>query len=443
MPAQIVAALGVGLAVVLGAMGLCPPFRDTMEHWTYNMMPTKLLDPTLLVMARRRGAITQAQYSQGMRYQGFREDRAEQFFNLSEWMPGVDDLISWSVREAFRDDFAKKWGSDEDYPAKLDEFSGKIGVKPEFLKYAWRSHWELPSVMMGYEMLHREIIDEDELQGLMRALDIMPGWRERLTKLSYNMVTRVDLRRMFRVGLINKEDVEKRYRAMGYSPEDAKLMTDWTEKEEGPPATELTKAQVLNGYKDGLLTEAQAREYLALIGVIDRDIDFYLDTANLDIDADTLKENITGLHDGFVAGIITRETMVSELGSLNLLDRQIQTLMGKADRARRGTAKSPPKETLSRWLKRGTITETQYRDRMFSIGYSKEDIEVFVTESGESNSETEKTPTKADFCRWLKKARITEEEFRTRMGEQGYAPWAIDLYIEDSATAEEVGEGVA
>ncbi|GAH93918.1 unnamed protein product, partial [marine sediment metagenome] len=44
-------------------------------------------------------------------------------------------------------------------------------------------HWSLPSPSQGFEMLHRGVIDEAELNMLLRALDIMPFWREKLTKV--------------------------------------------------------------------------------------------------------------------------------------------------------------------------------------------------------------------------------------------------------------------
>ncbi|MBA7557821.1 hypothetical protein ES705_50595 [subsurface metagenome] len=35
-------------------------------------------------------------------------------------------------------------------------------------------------------MLHRDIVDQDTLKMLLKSLDIMPYWRDRLIQLSYN-----------------------------------------------------------------------------------------------------------------------------------------------------------------------------------------------------------------------------------------------------------------
>ncbi|GAH58877.1 unnamed protein product, partial [marine sediment metagenome] len=46
-----------------------------------------------------------------------------------------------------------------------------------------------------------------ELDSLFMATDIMPWWREKLKAISYNPLTRVDVRRVFKMGIVSEEQV--------------------------------------------------------------------------------------------------------------------------------------------------------------------------------------------------------------------------------------------
>ena len=83
----------------------------------------------------------------------------------------------------------------------------------------------LPSIGQGFEMLHRRVIEDADLDLLLRALDVMPFWREKLKDISYNPLTRVDVRRMHRIGVLEEEGVFNAYLDVGYNEENAQLMT--------------------------------------------------------------------------------------------------------------------------------------------------------------------------------------------------------------------------
>ena len=82
-------------------------------------------------------------------------------------------------------------------------------------------------------MLHRRIIDPDELKLLLRVRDIPSFWRERLVQLSYDPYTRVDVRRMYTAGVLSENEVFDTYLDLGYDEEHANNLTLWTLQEFG------------------------------------------------------------------------------------------------------------------------------------------------------------------------------------------------------------------
>jgi hypothetical protein len=85
-------------------------------------------------------------------------------------------------------------------------------------------------------MLWRGEIGEAELDLLLKALDYPPVWRDRLANIARIVPGRIDLKRMLRHELLDRDEVEAGYRRLGYSAADAELMTQIAEAEVGTAA---------------------------------------------------------------------------------------------------------------------------------------------------------------------------------------------------------------
>ncbi|GAH11034.1 unnamed protein product, partial [marine sediment metagenome] len=167
---------------------------------------------------------------------------------LAYQIPPVADIITMAVREAFTPDIAAKFGQYEDFPKPLEEWGQKKGLSTEWTQRYWAAHWSLPSPMQGFEMLHRGLINKGELNMLLRALDVMPFWREKLTGIAYRRLTRVDIRRMYKAGVLTVEDVYESYLQHGYTEQNARRMTDFTVQWAMPAHASITRSDILTAY---------------------------------------------------------------------------------------------------------------------------------------------------------------------------------------------------
>jgi hypothetical protein len=128
---------------------------------------------------------------------------------LAYQIPPVADIITMAVREAFTPEIAARFGQYQDLPPDFVQWVGKKGLSREWAERYWAAHWSLPSPQQGFEMLHRNIISKEELQLLLRALDIMPFWRDKLIQSAYEPLTRIDTRRMYQLGVLNEPQVKE------------------------------------------------------------------------------------------------------------------------------------------------------------------------------------------------------------------------------------------
>ena len=232
---------------------------------------------------------------------------------LAYQIPPVADIITMAVREAFTPDIAARFGQYQDLPSEFVEWVGKKGLSKEWAERYWAAHWSLPSPQQGFEMLHRGVIGEDDVNMLMRALDIMPYWRDKLIQIAYRPLSRVDVRRMYALGVIDTSGIRKAYRDIGYNEYNADLMTKFTiaytqrielrakeakergeEKEQEakqkavqkerearekaliPKVSEWTTAQTLKFFTMKLISEERAREEFELLGYNEERINVYI-----------------------------------------------------------------------------------------------------------------------------------------------------------------------
>ncbi|GAH88789.1 unnamed protein product, partial [marine sediment metagenome] len=167
-------------------------------------------------------------------------------------------------------DMIKRMGYADEFPEAQVHWLEMQGISRDWAEKYWFAHWEPPSIQAGYEMLHREdvdrpgqsIIDESELDMLYRTVEIPPYWREKLTKIAYLPYTRVDVRRMHDMGVLTDKELIQSYKDLGYDQVHAEKMADFTIRYNQQGDKELTKAQILAGYKEKIFSKADTKQFL-------------------------------------------------------------------------------------------------------------------------------------------------------------------------------------
>ncbi|GAI67682.1 unnamed protein product, partial [marine sediment metagenome] len=209
-----------------------------------------------------RGVLNDDQMFMRMRELGYTDTRIKEIIQGWPIIPGPTDLFHMVAKEAFEPDAISLMGLADEFPEDQVEHLEKQGVSREWALRYWYAHWDQPSIGMGYEMLHRGVIDLDTLDMLYRTIEIPPFWREKLTKIAYSPYTRVDVRRMHDLGILTDEQLMKSYMDLGYDEEHATNMMKFTIAYNRSHDKELTKSQIISGYNDKLLTREDASELI-------------------------------------------------------------------------------------------------------------------------------------------------------------------------------------
>jgi len=426
-----VANIMIFLGTVIGQVNaLAAPNLDALQQEAYKNHPTRVLDPVDLIAAARRGIYPDAladehlqtygyeprardalrelgmqtipegdslswwlrglfsdgEFADAMRARGWHDQDIERFKQAAFFIPPVGDLVTMAVREAFTPDIAERFGQYQDFPPQFAEWAAKQGVSEEWARAYWAAHWGLPSVQMGFEMLHRRIISREDFDLLLRAQDVMPFWRDKIVAMSYSPLTRVDVRRMHQLGVLTKDQVRDAYLDLGYDTNNAQRLADFTEKLNAPAtaddpaeATKLTRTSILAFFADGVIERDRALSLLQSLGISADESELYLSSSEMDQQRAERKDQIALVIDQARAGILTFNEAQDRLNGLGLETREIDQAITQLVRIQAGNTKLPSRADLDRMVKAGLISDAEYRDTMARLGYATKWADRFLT----------------------------------------------------------------
>ncbi len=301
--------------------------------------------------------------------------------------PGVQDLIRMAVREVFSPEIAEQFGQFEGIPPKYIEWAKKIGLSEEWATNFWAAHWVLPSVQQGFEMLHRNVIQPEDLERLLVALDVMPFWREPLTEIAFRPFTRVDVRRMFALGVLDEAGVNRAFLDLGFNQEKADAMTlftvrwvESTRKVEKEKERDLTKGDIIGLFNDGLLTESEARTQLERMGFDANESDLLISREIMQELRQDRKADIRLVVDQAKIKVLTFSEAQDRLNALDLTQRELQRAMLEVQRATSEKTRLPSKADLDSWQQLNLLSLVQYETELDNLGFPAKYVALYVEE---------------------------------------------------------------
>ena len=361
---------------------------------------------------------------------GFSQANVDVIHALYFDLPTPSDLVRMAVREVFTPDVISRFGLFDEFPADFATWAEQIGISRDWAERHWGAHWELPSVQQGFEMFHRDVVDEGTLDLLLRTKDVMPFWRDKLRAITYSTVTRVDIRRLYHAGVVDRPRVERVYLDLGYTPDDAAALTEFVVRDTAGATTDLPREVIESAYEDRLLTREQAAEALADHRFSPEHIDLFLDRVDVRVE-----KHLAALAERIVerdvkAGAIGEAAARSQLEELGVPDARIDLLLDFWSREAAVKDRDLTPAQLLRLFRSEIISDVTLRDRLGRQGYSDTDIGYLIALSSPEEAPPEpRELTKADLRAALRTGVLAETDVRGRLGDAGYVTADIDVLL--------------
>lgn len=310
---------------------------------------------------------------------GIHPDYSELYKTLAYPIPPVADMIMMAVREAFTPDVAAKFGQYEDFPKDFEKYAGMRGLSSEWAERYWAAHWNLPSPTQGFEMLHRGVINRDELNMLLRAQDVMPFWRDKLVQIAYRPLTRVDVRRMYKLGVLDEGEVYEAYLDAGYEDKNAERMAEFTVKQTLATQSKFTSSDIVKAFVKRMISRSEAVSLLNMIDIKYENANRIIQTAEYKREWAFTEQQIKGIKNLYKKKMYDSNVARSKLSGLNLPSDQIEILMEQWYYE----VKDEPTQTWTTaqtlgFVKKGLITAERGQLELYRIGYDTEHIGIYM-----------------------------------------------------------------
>jgi len=368
-------------------------FSEDKHNIIYSYYKPKLTISELLTAEKR---IEKLDYdvNNALKEIGYNDKEISILRELSWYYPSPTDFIRFAVREVFTDDKETQEALRAEFPEDIVKYAEKAGMRKDVLEWYWKAHWELPSPTQVYEMLHRlnpDVLevrkeaykemdldveklktDLETVRFYLKQADYDKRWRERLLAISYNPLTRVDLRRVYELGLIDDKEVVARLMEVGYTKKDAELLLNFYKSLKVSAEKDLTKSEILRLFRYGEITVEECLSMLMDLGYDEAEANFILSLEIAKEAEDEIDDIIDTLTEKFVWGEITEKEFVEELDKLGIRATRRDKIVEKARRRKERMVRMPTKEDIIKWYNSKLIDENKARELLSLIRIPEE-----------------------------------------------------------------------
>jgi hypothetical protein len=354
------------------------PIWEGLGQQAYRKINVTLLDISTLLLLHFRNEISNEEYTEQLLKKGISPENISLLEKAFLFKPGAADIVTFGRRDIFSPETVEFFGYDKNIPKLPNGMLKAAGLSEDQFLLFWEAHWRDVESNLAGELLHRRQISEEEYDIILRSANYPPNIVDKMRNISYNPYTRVDVRRMYEAGIVSEEEVYNTYLDLGYDSEHAENLTNWTISEYTQENKNLTKAEIIKGYKEDEFSEKDCQDLLKMLGYGDDEVNFYITMANIEKARVILQETIDSIYLNYVNGVIKREEAKLLLTKEELTDYQIEKTLKKADKEILSLIKIPSLENVKEWYILGLIDQSTCKEKLKDLRYKDNDIELFI-----------------------------------------------------------------
>jgi len=434
-PLPLLIAIPLGLAMLIPtATSIARPLGDVLEYHQQKVFHSFRLDPMSVITAWRRDPSAYEQYFDDLKDQGWTDERIEalKFFTL--FYPSANDLVNWQAKEVFEPAMVSKYGLRDELAGLQRDAFYKAGMSDEQIDNFWMAHWQHPQLNTIIQMLRRTDFTENDMRAWFRLVEIPPYWRDKLIEISYEVPTRVDVRRFWDMRTIDEARLREIYAWQGYHGKDLDDYVLWTKVYTAFP-------DLIARWKNGWITLDNVRSELTGYGMPSARVEELIETKLKSTAGDrTAAERDltkTDIYKGVKTGVITRGEGMELLMDLGFEEDEADYLLtiniSPDEEEVVVQERELTKADILNGLKAEVITELEARDRLLELRYTGIDadilLDIYRANIQPPPEAREREASKADIVLAVKKGLITPEEAYLMLQDLGFTPEASQFIL--------------
>lgn len=400
-----------------------PDIFQTIDAWRRGMFGDNVRDLRL----RQLGVLNQSDQ--------------DVLIGLTEALPGMSDLISFMVKDAFDKQLVIDWKLDDEFDQKWTGEAQRLGtaqgVSRDTALLYWLAHWQNISPTQLYQMVGRlrpgrvdkniEVTRETALR-VLGINDYVPYWRERLLAIAEHPLNLSDLQQAYYGGTLTDQEFRDGLLDLLYNPRDIDILMRRYAREKlrrqrfaaGLP----TPKDLISMYVDGSIGVVELIDALGEYDWEQVRIQDAIAGADKKREQNLRKSIIRSVKKRYIRRRIDRPEVIGELVAVGLPVDSITYLVRLWETDRVTTQKFIPAGQLCTLWTRGLISNDEYVDGLVRLGY----------ESGQIAAVTGLCGLKKDDARIKDiEKKLKEQEARTEKARKAAEKQAKEMKKEQDA----------
>ena len=342
------------------------------------------MDPIAIIRSGWRNGDKDEEIISNLVQHGWIEKEAQGFLTAAKYYPSPAELVHWQAKEVFEKDMVEKYGLGAELGGVDREPFYKAGMDDDQIRNHWLAHWNHPAWNQTTEMMHRGELEESELSDWFKLMEIPPFWREKMIATSYKPLTRVDVRRMHKIGVLDEAGLVRAYKDVGYNQEKAEKMRDFTiqynQQVGEDPDRDLTRSMLEKGYRLGMLSPSEFDDYLKDMGFSEANSSFIRQIVDMDVSMDRAYDRLASIRNQVGAGLMTVQEAGIKLSQLGFSDDSVQHYEWLFSEYVQEPTKIPSKTDLKKWVAAEVITEQDGFSYLKALGYADKECYYYIKE---------------------------------------------------------------
>tara|TARA_R100000808_G_scaffold15173_1_gene35341 strand:+ start:591 stop:2138 length:1548 start_codon:yes stop_codon:yes gene_type:complete len=340
------------------------------------------LEPTALLELLRRDLISERAFLDELNRIGYDNEDAQSILKLRWLHPSPQDLVMLAGRDQFEPETIEKFKLQQDLPPVLVEEAKKAGMSEEWIKRYWGAHWTVPSIQQAFIMFQREVINDADLDTYYKLADISPFFGDKLKQIAYLPYPRVDVRRMHQIGVLNDEQLVKAYKDIGYSPERAANLAEFTVRYNKRVDRDLSRGQIESLYEEGFISGKTFRNYMLSLDYDETEAMWLQTLVDFKVEKSRVKPYINRVESQFKRQNIDEVQVSTDLGNQGIKADKAQFYIDRWKNEMITERRMPTKEDVIGWAQTGLIDVSNFVLKMRELKFKDSDIQLYVNELG-------------------------------------------------------------
>lgn len=322
-----------------------------------------------LITAWRRGIITEQDFDRGIIQGPIR----------NEWIPVVKALLELPLTPEEAANAVTQGHLSETEGAARARLSG---VSEADFKVIVANSGLPPGLEFASEAYNRGLLSESDWTRMFLESRIKNEWLPLMRLMRQNLIPTETARMMYRQGVYSREDLARNLAGHGFSTEDANAQIALEDSRRGEATKDLTRAQILELYRDDIVSKADAEKMVRDLGFDEQETQWQLSIVEVDKVRSLVNAAVTRVRSAYVNAMVDEAEATQLLDEIGVSPGRRDNLLRLWDLERETIRSSLTVAQIQSALRKGYIDSTGAYRRFLGRGFAREDANILVRLAG-------------------------------------------------------------